>query len=316
MRYIEKYDVNAEFIKEIEDLSYILLDVGIQVSITNDLHKTTKYFDTFVGVKINLRMPSPITAINLRRSITHKVWIKSLVENDDYLEYLDRLKDISSKYGHKVYSKFDKYRSGDHNVDFSNLDCIFIAKPENISSSRSSKLWRIEPIEDCIDLISKLHISLNEKLKSDKSKWVKGDFFCDVKDLSYILTDIGMRVYVSMPKTRSHEYTLTELSDGTIKIQIGSGRIIGTVGEQWKWRYSLSLDDDYLEYIDRLEEVCDKYGFKVYTGFEYGIGPAGREGASIHSLLTLNLSVPTKKEILRKLSMAPIQYVIKKMSKE
>ena len=82
-----------EFVEEVYSISHILQDGGIDPSIGPDCG------EEFIRISLNTR--AQLNNIFLK-DIQNRGW-DSLVNNDVYMEYIDRLKDICENDGYKIY---------------------------------------------------------------------------------------------------------------------------------------------------------------------------------------------------------------------
>ena len=124
---------------QIGEILYILKDVNISVNV-NDIRLKSGPWTNAIALKISMY---PSTLVNVETD--YLLWIDSLCQNNDYLEFIDRVEEICKSYG-----KYDIFvqRLTINEKDHYRFDEAIIAENENEAKPSERDRW-IE-IEDAI----------------------------------------------------------------------------------------------------------------------------------------------------------------------
>ena len=98
-----------------------------------------------------------------------------------------------------------------------------------------------------------------DQLTSDRRK-IKDK----IEEISYILNDIDLDVYVGAGSDCVVVTIERKYDDGDTGIETAyTDRSYGAIKRVWE--KSLGTNDSYMEFVDRVEEICAEYGYKIYV---------------------------------------------------
>ena len=80
-----------------------------------------------------------------------------------------------------------------------------------------------------------------------------------IDEFGYILEDEGIELYIG----NGSGCIVITMEQGEEEIPTNGPRLWQQQVSKMRWIMSLTKDDSYLEYIDRVEELCEKFGYKI-----------------------------------------------------
>lgn len=85
-----------------------------------------------------------------------------------------------------------------------------------------------------------------------------------IEEITYILEDINLDVYVgagaisvTITIDKKYDYPATSIDSAYTENSYANLRR--------KWQTSLAFDDSYLEFIDRVDEICKEIGYTIFV---------------------------------------------------
>jgi len=241
-------------IKEIEDLKYIIEDdLAWNVDCRID---SIKHANEFISISFSYKKDGKVRRMRGTEDML-------LVRSEQYQEFMDRLQDICSEVG--------CYLFGGHGPRY-----LYITNSEIDKKIVLNDLGILQSIGDY------------DQFKLDESFVQKDPIFSEISHLKYLLEDEGYKLYYRkgcldkedpLPVLKNGKFEKprkniiyfdpkypeihSDKEESHILYMINITRKSNIIILDEEERLTLSKTSEYEEFIERLREACEPYGFKV-----------------------------------------------------